>query len=251
MQCIKKTNQWVSSGAAQTYGDEAARARQNDPSHLLYKWPFHHRILRFLLLQRQWLSLHWSQKPTRHWHASQLEPATSNLLGWSAAFSSYFSIAAVPVPFAAAIQWELQKELISRRCCKCRDRDCGSCRESCTMQKSRDHTETARSPRWNARSEYESRSHHSLTTFYEGISFGSSYEGASFSSHRASRISLWSASFHTWESELLIYWVKKITHSSPSYHELQVLARWPAARNDSTPHHTVSVRLGYGDNKMS
>ncbi len=43
----------------------------------LYKRPFRHRILRFLLLQWRRLRLHWSRKPTRRWHASQLDPATS------------------------------------------------------------------------------------------------------------------------------------------------------------------------------
>ncbi len=53
-----------------------------------------------------------------------------------------------------------------RRCCKCRNRECGSSRESCMMQKSSEraaclghaHKETAHSPRRNAHSEYESRS---------------------------------------------------------------------------------------------
>ncbi len=43
----------------------------------LYKRPFRHRILRFILLQRWWLHLRWSQKPARRWYASQLDPATS------------------------------------------------------------------------------------------------------------------------------------------------------------------------------
>ncbi len=104
VQCIKK---WTNRSAVELHKPMAKKSARMSGAIWLYKRPFRHRILRFLLLQQRQLFLHWSQKPTRCWHASQLEPATSNLLGWSATFSSCSSIAAVPVPFSAAIRWVL------------------------------------------------------------------------------------------------------------------------------------------------
>ncbi len=53
----RKTNQWVGSGAARTYGDDT---RRNGRGIWLYKRTFRHRILRLFLLQRRRLRLHWS-----------------------------------------------------------------------------------------------------------------------------------------------------------------------------------------------
>ncbi len=102
-----------------------------------------------------------------------------------------------------------KKEQISRRCCKCRDRECGSCRKSCKMQKSTEHavclghahTETARSPRQNAHSEYESRS----SMLADRLLSAKLWEWNIRSTELPTV--LWSASVHTWKSELLINWV--------------------------------------------
>ncbi len=58
----RKTNQWVGSGAARTYGDDTRQySRRNGWGIWLYKRSFRHRILRFFLLQRRRLRLlHWS-----------------------------------------------------------------------------------------------------------------------------------------------------------------------------------------------
>ncbi len=57
----RKTNQWVGSGAARTYGDDTCQIpRRNGRGIWLYKRSFRHRILRFFLLQRRRLRLHWS-----------------------------------------------------------------------------------------------------------------------------------------------------------------------------------------------
>ncbi len=58
----RKTNQWVGSGAARTYGDNTRQySRRNGRGIWLYKRSFRHRILRFFLLQRRRLRLNWSR----------------------------------------------------------------------------------------------------------------------------------------------------------------------------------------------
>ncbi len=56
----RKTNQWVGSGAARTYGDDT---RRNGRGIWLYKRTFRHRILRLFLLQRRRLRLHREASP--------------------------------------------------------------------------------------------------------------------------------------------------------------------------------------------
>ncbi len=79
-----------------------ARSCQNGRGIWLYKRSFRHRILRFLLLQRRRLRLHWPRSllavdTPRSWTQ---RPRSARLIP----FSTRPSIAAVPVPFAAAIR---------------------------------------------------------------------------------------------------------------------------------------------------
>ncbi len=76
-----------------------ARSRQNGRGIWLYKRSFRHRILRFLLLQRRRLRLHWPRSllavdTPRSWAQ---RPRSARLIR----LSTRPSIAAVPVPFAA------------------------------------------------------------------------------------------------------------------------------------------------------
>ncbi len=58
----RKTNQWVGSGAARTYGDDTRQySRRNGRGIWVYKRSFCNRILRFFLLQRRRLCLNWSR----------------------------------------------------------------------------------------------------------------------------------------------------------------------------------------------
>ncbi len=81
----RKTNQWVGSGAARTYGDDTRQySRRNGRGIWLYKRSFCHRILRFFLLQRRRLRLHWSREAYSPLTRLAVGPSDLDLLGWSA-----------------------------------------------------------------------------------------------------------------------------------------------------------------------
>ncbi len=81
----RKTNQWVGSGAARTYGDDTRQySRRNGRGIWLYKRSFRHRILRFFLLQRRRLRLHWSREAYSPLTRLAVGPSDLDLLGWSA-----------------------------------------------------------------------------------------------------------------------------------------------------------------------
>ncbi len=81
----RKTNQWVGSGAARTYGDDTRQySRRNGRGIWLYKRSFRHRILRFFLLQRRRLRLRWSREAYSPLTRLAVGPSDLDLLGWSA-----------------------------------------------------------------------------------------------------------------------------------------------------------------------
>ncbi len=81
----RKTNQWVGSGAARAYGDDTRQySRRNGWGIWLYKRSFCHRILRFFLLQRRRLRLHWSREAYSLLTCLAVGPSDLDLLGWSA-----------------------------------------------------------------------------------------------------------------------------------------------------------------------
>ncbi len=81
----RKMNQWVGSGAARTYGDDTRQySRRNGRGIWLYKRSFRQRILRFFLLQRRRLHLHWSREAYSPLTRLAVGPSDLDLLGWSA-----------------------------------------------------------------------------------------------------------------------------------------------------------------------
>ncbi len=114
------TNLW------RRFPPDPARSRQNGRGIWLYKRSFRHRILRFLLLQRRRLRLHWPRSllavdTPRSWTQ---RPRSARLIR----LSTRPSIAAVPVPFAAAIRRLSRKSLKEQIGVIMPRRYCGSCR---------------------------------------------------------------------------------------------------------------------------
>ncbi len=126
----RKTNQWVGSGAARTYGDDTRQySRWNGRGIWLYKRSFRHRILRFFLLQRRRLRLRWSREAYSPLTRLAVGPSDLDLLGWSAFNAPQHRSSSGPVrcSYPAIISRKSLKEqigvLMPRRYC-----GSGSCR---------------------------------------------------------------------------------------------------------------------------
>ncbi len=78
----RKTNQWVGSGADRC-DDTRQYSRRNGRGIWLYERSFRHRILRFFLLQRRRLRLHWSREAYSPLTRLAVGPSDLDLLGWS------------------------------------------------------------------------------------------------------------------------------------------------------------------------